>query len=81
MATTQIPAVSNELLRTLVKVFGLEGKRVISLTLKVEFNKFAYLTIERAILEPESEMLQEAIEKKIADVRFVEPAEISFQEA
>jgi hypothetical protein len=55
------PALSNDLLLAFIKAFGLEGKRVTAITLRLEYNKFAKLTIERMPLEKEAAALCEAI--------------------
>lgn len=44
------PAISNELLEACIRIFGLEGKRVTAITLRLEWNQFARMTIERAPL-------------------------------
>ncbi len=63
MATTENPAFSNELLTAMIRAFHLEGKRVTGITLKLEWNKFAKLTIKRAPLEPEARMLLDAMDR------------------
>ncbi len=63
----------------MIKVFDLEGKRVTAITLKLEWNQFARLIIERAPLESEAQLLQEAI--GIFDSRFDKEAKIHSQEA
>lgn len=51
------PAISNDLLKALIKVFDLEGKRVTALTLSLRWNEFAKLEIERAPLVEEVQEL------------------------